>query len=243
MRLLTSLIIYVFIFVGQTFAVQQSLDQRLTQFLQKYVHNGLVDYTAIQLNPAELNSLLAEFSAVTKAKYETWKDAKKISYLINYYNLATIQLIVEHYPVKSIKDIGGWFSSPWSIDFVSLFSEKVSLDYLEHTLIRKSFKEPRVHFALVCASIGCPILRSEAYTAENLDQQLDEQTKLYLHNSNGLQLNDEKKKVYISSIFKWYKEDFTSVVEFIQKYLEKDLNKYELDYIDYNWNLNNLKLK
>lgn len=219
------------------------LESQTTEFLCLYVENGRVNYALIREHSDQLDALLSLYKKTDKSTFQGWTKNEQLSYLINLYNLATIQLIVEHYPVKSIKDIGGWFSSPWSIDFITLFGEKVSLDYIEHTLIRKNYKEPRVHFALVCASIGCPILRSEAYTAEKLDQQLDEQTKLYLHNSNGLQLNDEKKKVYISSIFKWYKEDFTSVKEFIQRFIEKDLSEYEVDYINYNWNLNELKLK
>lgn len=219
------------------------IDQKLTQFLQKSVSDGLVNYQAIQSNQDDLISLIYSYSLVSKDDFDSWAETKGLSYLINYYNLATIDLIVQNYPVKSIKDIGGWFTSPWSIEFVMLFGKKVSLDYIEHTLIRKNFKEPRVHMALVCASIGCPILRNEAYTAENLNQQLDEQTKLYLESKNGLQIDEKKKKVSISSIFKWYKEDFSSVRDFIQIHSDKDLQNYTIDFIDYNWNLNDLKTK
>jgi len=163
---------------------------------------------------------------------------EKLSYLINYYNLATIELVVENYPIDSIKDIGNWLISTWSIKFITLFNEKISLDNLEHDIIRKQFNEPRIHLALVCAAKGCPPLRSESYRAEILNEQLENQAKNYLSSSNGLIIDEQKQTIFISSIFKWYAEDFESVPDFIQKYTSTSIKTYSIRYLDYDWSLN-----
>ncbi len=172
--------------------------------------------------------------------YSKNESSAQLAYLINLYNAATLQLIINHYPVKSIKDIGSIFKGPWSQKVVPLFGEKITLDTLEHEIIRKKYSEPRIHMALVCAAKGCPPLRNEAYTEERLSLQLDDQSKAYITSPQGLIVDTAKNTIYISSIFDWYGKDFTSVIDFVEKYSGLKLATFKQDWIEYNWQLNDL---
>jgi len=238
MNWFTLLVLFFLIQISITHAQDLDVDKNLSGFLQRYVENGRVDYAGIKHNPQELKSRIVSFSNVKIETYQSWSELEKLSYLINYYNLATIELVVENYPIDSIKDIGNWLISTWSIKFITLFNEKISLDNLEHDIIRKQFNEPRIHLALVCAAKGCPPLRSESYRAEILNEQLENQAKNYLSSSNGLIIDEQKQTIFISSIFKWYAEDFESVPDFIQKYTSTSIKTYSIRYLDYDWSLN-----
>ncbi|MBR9986934.1 MAG: DUF547 domain-containing protein [Desulfosarcina sp.] len=198
---------------------------------------------------------------VGKTQFNDWNESERLSFLINLYNAATLKLIVDHYPVKSIKKIGSIFRGPWDQPVVRLFGEDITLDNLEHDIIRKKYSEPRIHLALVCAAKGCPRLRSEAYAAERLDEQLDDQSQDFLSSPAGLHIDRESQVVYFSSIFKWYGEDFIvgysptseftgldrierAVANFSSRYLsasDRDYLKtggYSVKYLDYDWSLN-----
>ncbi len=185
-------------------------------------------------------------SKIGKQEFNAWNKDMQLAYLINLYNAQTLKLIIDNYPVDSIKDIGSLFKSPWSLKIVPLFGENVTLDTIEHDIIRVDYKEPRIHLALVCAAISCPPLRSEAYRAEKLSQQLDDQGKIFFNStstkqnkkSKGLKIDDKNKTLYLSSILKWYKEDFDSVEVFVRKYVNNLPFYYKIDWLDYNWNLN-----
>ena len=139
-------------------------------FLKMYVCNDGVDYRRI-IGDTALSQPVRELTSITKAGYESLSEKGKAAYLINLYNLFTIHLIATHYPLQTgIRDI----HSPWDTMFVPLFGKKVSLNYIEHELLRKKFNEPHIHFALVCASRSCPALRNGAYTGNALDAQLTE---------------------------------------------------------------------
>ena len=144
-----------------------------------HVRENRVDYQAIKSQPEALKAYLESLAKVSEAEFNQWSENEQLSYLINLYNAATIQLIVDHFPVKSIKSIGG-IRGPWKLEVVEFFGKKINLGDLEHEVIRKRYKEPRIHFALVCAALGCPPLRGEAYVADQLDGQLDDQAKLFL---------------------------------------------------------------
>jgi hypothetical protein len=181
--------------------------------------------------------------------------------LINLYNAATLKLIIDHYPVKSIKDIGSFFKGPWDQPVVRLFGNTITLNHLEHDILRKQYSEPRIHMALVCAAKSCPRLRSEAYLAEKLDEQLKDQSRGFLTSPPGLSIDRKKKAVYFSSIFKWYGDDFIAkyapaagftglnkteraVANFCSAYLvsaDSDFlaaGGYSVKYQDYDWSLN-----
>lgn len=206
--------------------------------LKGHVTNGVVDYRAIKAAPTALNGYLAELATVSEREFKTWTESQQIAFLVNLYNAATLKLIVEHYPVKSIKDIGGVFKGPWNQKVVRLFGKAITLNNLEHDIIRKQFKEPRIHMALVCAAKGCPPLRSEAYTAEKLDAQLDDQSRTYLAGPRGLRIDRANGAAHISAIFKWYGEDFESVLDFVDKYSGQSVKGLKLRYLDYDWSLN-----
>ena len=220
-------------------------------------HSTEVDYAAIKAKHSELKTYLDSLSAVTQNEFDTWEKPKQLAFLINAYNAFTVELILTKYPdLKSIKDVGSFFSSPWSKEFIFLLGKTRSLDNIEHDLIRGSgkYNDPRIHFAVNCASIGCPALREEAYTAKKLEAQLHQQTVRFLSDTSRNKLQGNTLK--LSSIFKWYKGDFTkgfeganSLSQFLLLYVDA-LNlgpaqqqkltsgDMKIDFLDYNWDLN-----
>lgn len=181
-----------------------------------------------------------EFETVTKDDLTSCSEAEKIAWYSNLYNFYTIKLIVEKKPQHSIQDIPG----AWDIKFVPLFGKKVSLNYIEHTILRKDFYEPRIHFALNCASIGCPALRVTPFTGEELNVQLDEQALLFLKDKSKNRV--EGKTLYLSQIFQWYGTDFKREYGSFEEYVKGVLGlegKFKLRYTNYDWNLNQSSCK
>jgi hypothetical protein len=229
--------------------------------LKAHVAEGRVDYRALKAAPQALNDYLAELAQVPEQQFRKWSKEQQLAYYFNLYNAATLKLIVDHYPVKSIKDIGSLFKGPWDQPVVRLFGKTITLNELEHGILRKDYHEPRLHLALVCAAKGCPPLRDEAYTAEQLDKQLDDQARTYLGSSKGLRIDRGKREVQVSAIFKWYGDDFVgkytpssgfsglgkterAVASFCSKYVSDtdrrylEAGGYDLEYLDYDWSLN-----
>ncbi|SHE87970.1 Protein of unknown function, DUF547 [Marinomonas polaris DSM 16579] len=216
-----------------------------------------VDYQGFADDKSQLKSYLASLSEVSSAEFDAWPKDEQLAFLINAYNAWTVALILTKWPdLDSIKDLGGFFSSPWSKSFIPLLGEPRSLDDIEHTMIRGSdrYQDLRIHFAVNCASIGCPALRNEAYTGKRLDTQLDEQTRLFLEDRSRNRIY--KGNLELSSIFKWYRKDFekgwqgySSLEQFlvdhaadltlnpeeIQKLKDKDMT---ISFLDYDWALN-----
>jgi hypothetical protein len=206
--------------------------------LKSHVAAGQVDYKALKADPNALDRYLDELAGVRKPEFVTWTDPQQIAFLANLYNAATLRLIVDHYPVESIKDIGSFFKGPWDQEIVRLFGDTITLNNLEHDILRKDYKEPRLHMALVCAAKGCPPLRNEAYVAERLSEQLDDQSRAYLASPLGMRIDRSKGEVHISSIFKWYGDDFASVPAFISKHSGQDVMGLTIRYLNYDWSLN-----
>tara|TARA_Y100000768_G_scaffold388954_1_gene389237 strand:- start:15126 stop:15851 length:726 start_codon:yes stop_codon:yes gene_type:complete len=201
----------------------------------------LVDYQSIKMDPSLLKKYLEQLEGVTKSEFQEFNEKQKLSYWINAYNAYTVKLIVDNYPVKSIKDLGGFLSSPWSKEFIKLMGQEMSLDDIEHKTIRKNFKEARIHFVVNCASMGCPSLYREAIVADKIEEQLEAATKHFLTNSAKNQIS--KKHAKLSKIFDWYEGDFEkyhgSVRKFIQKYTSEKVDKdTRVSYLDYDWSLN-----
>ncbi|MGO2182915.1 MAG: DUF547 domain-containing protein [Pseudoalteromonas nigrifaciens] len=225
-------------------------------------HSTEVDYAAIQGDHTQLKTYLDSLSAVTQNEFDAWEKPKQLAFLINAYNAFTVELIVsnlgskEPQNLKSIKDLGSFFSSPWSKEFVPLLGKTRSLDDIEHGLIRGSgkYNDPRIHFAVNCASIGCPALRGEAFTATELESQLQQQTVHFL--SDTTRNFAQENTLNISSIFKWYGDDFEkgfrgadTLQQFLLQYSDalklvpaqqKALrnNDMKVKFLDYNWDLN-----
>lgn len=165
-----------------------------------------VRYAALKAFPVEIDAYLAELSAVKATEFAKWPRDHRLAFLLNAYNAFTVKLVVDHYPVKSIKDIGGLLGSPWKRKFVPLLGRTISLDDLEHVWIRPQYREPRIHFAVVCASVGCPRLRREAFRASDLEIQLATATREFLGDRRWNRASP--KAVEVSSIFKWYGSDW-----------------------------------
>lgn len=215
--------------------------------LQKHVNKeGFVNYKGFIKDKSTFQGYLNSLSQ--NAPSDKWSKNEQMAYWINAYNAFTIKLIMDHYPVKSIKDIGSsiqipFVNTPWQYKFFEIGGEKMKLDEIEHQILRKKFDDPRIHFALVCASYSCPRLLNEAYTAEKLDKQLDMQAKHFLANEkkNKIMAN----KLVLSKYFTWYKGDFTknsSLIDYLNKYAPVKINKdADISYMDYNWSLNEQK--
>jgi len=210
-----------------------------------------VHYDRIQNYPKALQQYLKSIESVKFDEYKSWNDPKKIAFLVNAYNALTIQLILTKYPnLKSIKDLGGFFSGPWKKEFFTLFGKKTNLNYIEHGILRKEFDEPRIHFALVCASIGCPPLRNEAFTSEKLELQLNDAVQNFLQDPDNNRYDNREKTLYLSSVFNWFPEDFEkttgSVEAFVAPWITSDQveqkeilsRKVTIKYVDWDWSLN-----
>lgn len=212
------------------------------QLLREHVHAGqrfdinanLVDYAAIAKDPAfaPIADQLASYNPAQLNKIE------KLAFYINAYNYFTIKLVVDNQPQESIKDIGNFFSPVWKKPAGKINGESVSLDFIEHQILRK-MGEPGIHFAIVCASMSCPDLRPEAYNPEDLMQQLNDQIQLFLNNPKGLSIKDNK--LYISKIFDWFSADFKQyggVLPFLRLY-KPELSRFDsFNTLDYDWRLN-----
>lgn len=217
--------------------------------LREHVHAGRVDYDAFQAAP----SFRAYLDALERAAPDALPEAERLAFWINTYNAYTIQLVVQHGERESIRNInkGLLGKGPWKEPLVRAAGRQLSLDDVEHGLIRQQFKEPRIHFALVCAAVSCPPLRSEAYTGARLDEQLDQQTHLFLLRSPAQNRVDvAARRVYLSPIFDWYGGDFgggrAAIGRFVAAYYPPggpermllESGDFDLKHSAYDWSLN-----
>ncbi|MEM7483613.1 MAG: DUF547 domain-containing protein [Bacteroidota bacterium] len=205
--------------------------------LKKYVDNdGNVDYAGLQKNSTGLDAYLKYLEQNPPSS--SWSKNEKLAFYINLYNAATVKLILDNYPVQSIKDIPNRWKELW----IPLGKETTSLNDIEHKVLRK-MDEPRIHFAINCASYSCPKLLNTAFTSKNMERLL---TKAAVDFVNDKKRNRfENGQARLSKIFKWYKGDFTektSLLEYINKHLDNPVNKKaKIDYLDYDWSLNEVK--
>lgn len=215
------------------------------KLLKKHVNDkGFVNYTAFKKDYDELKKYLNMLSE--SAPNDKWSKDEQLAYWINAYNAFTIQLILDNYPgITSIKDIGSkikipFVNTPWDVKFITIGGKKMDLNNIEHGIIRKKFDEPRIHFALVCAAKSCPPLRNEAFVADRLDKQLDEQGRDFINDKT--KNNVSKDKADLSKILSWYGGDFTKkmpIADWINKYSTVKLDKNaSITHMEYDWALN-----
>ena len=230
-----------FTFVSEAYADESVFDNSLyDKVLKKHLKDGKVDYKALRVDTFDLLRYIREIGRLDPGTWKNMSRNEKIALYINAYNAFTLKSIVDHYPVDSIKDIKG----VWDKQTFTFAGKEITLNDIEHGTLRPKYKEPRVHFALVCASTGCPVLMEEPFTGENLDSQLNSQAERFLRDMSKNRLDRKKNKLYISSIFKWFKEDFGEIREFVTTFLsEKDAqyvreNKPGIKYLKYDWSLN-----
>jgi hypothetical protein len=221
-----------------------------------------VSYTGFQQDADALQQYLRELSAVSQQEFAAWSKPRQLAFLINAYNAFTVELILTRYPnLKSIKDLGSVLQSPWKKRFFTLLGQERHLDELEHEMIRAQgvYDEPRIHVAVVCASIGCPALRDEAFIADRLEAQLEDSFKRFLADRSRNRYNSSSDKLEVSKIFDWYQEDFTrgyqgftSLPGVFARYadvLADDATARErirqgqavIDYLSYDWVLNDTR--
>jgi hypothetical protein len=238
--------------------------------LQKYVDDkGRVDYRGLKASPENLLAYMQAMSRLPRSRYEAWDDEAKIAFWLNAYNGLTLKAIIDNYPIKSsffksviypknsIRQING----VWDKLTFPVMGQQMTLDHIEHKVLRVRFNEPRIHMALVCAAMGCPPLRNEPYVGDRLDEQLDDQTRDFLGNPGKFRISRRRNRVYLSAIFKWFGEDFvktyappadlgrhdkteSAVLNYVAGYLDEAekryilAGEYRIDYLDYDWSLN-----
>lgn len=203
-----------------------------------------VDYANLKKDPL-FSGLLSSLESYSLASLESKES--KLTFWINVYNILAAKMVADHYPIESIKDVGSLFRPVWKLPAGKVGGKEHTLNDIEHEILRK-MDEPRIHVAIVCASVSCPDLRLEAYTEEKLNEQLDDQMRKFLRSrQKGMKLDVKENRVYLSSIFKWFAEDFESrggILKFIGQYVSAEekrvLNdsKIKISYLDYNWKVN-----
>ena len=249
---------------------QGVLFDRYAQVLREFVdHEGVVNYQELKARRHSLDGFLAELRSLEPAEYENWDEKSQIAFWVNAYNALTLKAIIDNYPIKasffrsfrfpnnSIRQIPG----VWDELRFEVMSHKLTLNEMEHRIIRSKFDEPRIHMALVCAALGCPPLRNEPYSGKNLDFQLDDQARRFIEDGKKFLIDRTKGRVYLSKIFDWYGQDFveryerepgfpghgrtrSAVLNFISGYLDSsdreylEQEDYRIDYLDYDWSLN-----
>lgn len=233
---------------AQSKAVSHDL---LDALLKKYVNSqGNVDYAGFKKDSVRLNQYLGLLAKNPPS--DSWTKEDQLAYWINVYNAFTISLVAKHYPVKSIKDIRpgiSFINSVWDIRFIKIGKETYDLNNIEHSILRKKFDEPRIHFAINCASYSCPRLRNEAYTGSKLSTQLTEAAESFIADKTKNDITTDK--IVISKIFDWFGGDFSlrdphgkkkgSLIDFLNLYSKVKINqKARISYMDYNWSLNGI---
>jgi len=207
--------------------------------LQKHVsNNGVVDYKSFKADESKLHTYISYLENTNPAA--SWSDNKKKAFWINAYNAYTIKLILENYPLKSILDIKEKGKTAWKIPFAKVGGKTYTLDHIEHQILRKTLFDPKIHVGVNCASGSCPKLGNIAFTESNVEAELTKLMKAFVNDPTRNKLSE--KKVQISSIFDWFKQDFTkngSVIDYLSKYSDTELKpKARISYLKYDWSLN-----
>ncbi len=206
--------------------------------------NGQVDYKGFIREKPKLESYLKLLSENAPDRGK-WSKNEQLAYWINVYNAYTVKLIVDFYPTKSIRDLGPRIKIPlikdvWHFKFFKIAGVDKSLDEVEHSILRKEFEEPRIHFAINCASVSCPPLLNEAFVASNLENQLMRVTTTFVNDPSRNKISSQSAQ--LSSIFSWFKGDFTkkgTLIEFLNRYSKVKISpNARISFLDYNWNLN-----
>ncbi len=216
-----------------------------SELLGAHVNNGVVDYLGMKKDEKKLDAYLDGLDA---ANPDSFRREDRLALYINAYNAYTVKLILDNFkdgkPVSSIKKLGGFFTGPWKVDFCRIGGELLSLDNIEHDIIRPLFKDPRVHFAINCAAKSCPPLISTAYEGILLNEQLDRNAVAFINNKNYNYLNGTT--LHVSKIFKWFSEDFgDDIAGFFKKTARGELKReletlesFQISFLAYDWSLN-----
>ncbi len=223
-----------------------------SELLQRHVRNGFVDYSGWRrAGERELDVYLAALESVCRDHYVGWSRPQKLAFWINAYNAYTVRLILDHYPLDSIRDIGLLPGAAFRKDFIQmqrLRGATIDLNEVEHTILRSELREPRIHFAITCASTSCPALRSEAYRATVLDRQLDDAARGFLRDPTKNRFDMAAEVLWLSPIFDWFDEDFVraagSLTAYVAPFAEEPTaraiaaGRVRVRFLRYDWSLN-----
>ncbi len=264
----------VFAAAGEPASAQTIDHAAFDTVLTLYVQDGRVDYAALKTGRAVLDRYLSQVAAVTAEQFDAWPEQEQIAYLVNAYNAYVLETVIDHYPIKgsgffkkltspkrfalpsnSIRQIDGVFDGiPHQVA-----GKEMTLDDIEHGTLRANYNEPRVHFALVCAALSCAPSREEAYRPDRLDEQLDEQGRIFLNDPRLNRFEVDRGQVHLSKIFDWFGDDFrqfatdsgyrgdekvNGVLTFVSGYLLDrvatflEAGEYKVHFLDYDWTLN-----
>ena len=254
---------------------QQNEDRRLdytdyAAVLKTFVdENAMVNYKQLKAQPQQLNAFVSAIGALDRSRYDKWSKKDQIAFWLNAYNGLTLKVIIDNHPIKSSffksriypKNSIRQISGVWDKITFNVMGQKLTLEYIEHKILRPTFNEPGIHMAMVCAAMGCPPLHNEPYTGDKLVEQLDDQARRFLEHSVKFKIDRRKNRLYLSPIFKWFAADFvrkhtprrnigkhnkevSSVLNYIAPYLSEAskeyvlAGKYKIKYLDYDWSLN-----
>ncbi|MDT8300310.1 MAG: DUF547 domain-containing protein [Sedimentisphaerales bacterium] len=272
--MLTGFFIMSFVFSSQTLAVEsekQGFDYSdFADALKINVDDvGMVNYRKLKAEPQKLRTFITELENLDRKDFDEWDDNEKIAFWLNAYNALTLKAIIDNYPIKSsffksriypqnsIRQIAG----VWDKIKFNVMGQNLTLEHIEHKILRVKFDEPGIHMAMVCAAMGCPSLRNEPYTGNKLIEQLDDQARRFLANPEKFKIARTDSRIYLSPIFKWFAADFikkhgpeknigrhnkeeSAVLNFIASYLDKVqkeyvlTGKFKIKYLKYDWSLN-----
>jgi len=235
MRNLSVTLSVIFLALGFTLFSQSSDFHNHSSYntlLKKYVTSeGAVNYNGIKSEAKVLSNYIETLKS--NAPKSSWSRENKLAYWINLYNALTLNLIVKNYPLNSITDI----DKAWDTPITTIAGKSYTLNNIENDLIRPTFKEPRIHFAVNCAAKSCPKLLNEAFVGSKLNAQLEKQTKAFINNHTYNKISSNS--VQVSKIFEWYAVDFGNLVQYLNKYSNTKINSTaKVSYIEYNWQLN-----
>lgn len=222
---------------------------------------GLVDYEGLKQQRADLDDFITYLEHLDPKTYQAWSGNDKIAFWINAYNALTLRAVIDHYPIAPASFNGSYpknsirqITGVWDVNRVNVMGQSITLGYIETKILRRDFHEPRIHVALVRASVSCPVLRNEPYAGAKLDAQLDDQARKFLSDPRHFALDRATKEVHVSEIFRQYAEDFApasatdkpraGLVAFVSKYgsaAERSYlatDEYRIIYTPYDWTLN-----
>lgn len=223
------------LFTINSFAQTNQFDSLLKENIS---NEGVVNYKSIIKNISQLNDFIGYLEKTSPDK--NWSDNKKKAFWINAYNAYTIQLITKHYPLKSILEIKLDGKDAWNAPIAKVGGKNYTLNQIEHEVLRKTYNDPRIHVGVNCASFSCPPIANFAFTEKNIESELERLMKQFVNDSKRNKLT--AKKIQLSKIFEWYKDDFTQngkLTAYISKYANIEISKKaKVKFLEYNWNLN-----
>ena len=269
-RSLTFLVVILFACTGYAFDHEYG---NYGSVLGKHIREDRVDYSALQKDRTGIDQFVKEIGEVSGEEYQTWSRDQQLAFWINAYNGWFLQIVINHYPIQGGRLIGVLYPKNsvqripgiWENIKTKAAGRTVSLNDIEHKILRTIFREPRIHFAIVCASVGCPSIRPEPFLPARLESQLEDAARIFVNDPRKVKWDADRKKLEVSSIFDWFSDDFNSfanddwrklyskkhagIVAFLSKYLPQPASEslrttgVKVEFLDYDWTLNDLKKK